>query len=389
MIRNAADYRFTLTPFSPILQEITGDIIPVTDGTASGLVPRMENIAYLTEMAREIGYWARPEPYTMAAPNWVKTYDRDDRRLERTILGEISRTARDEFAAGYQAIFSAGGFCGVIPTDWTCPLTFPIVRTGSGAFDAMVSTMGLARCSTGVIPVLPETDSLRRAFFDFGQMRRFLLSAYDPNLTTPKWADYAAAMRSSGDGYLRYHLTGPMVQSDGSSTVTEYGQTTTIPGYVPPMMSQEWNSSGSTTYTKTVSASLCALVNIYYYRPGLTTGTPYLSNSLNGWVVVNGEYRVRGGSNVIYTAVFPTTFSLGSTVSRTSPFYGLGQALYNTPIGTQIPQLFTQVNSWMSSNVPNWSRREWLSVNLRSIHVDSGVLTLPSEIASTGWPWRP
>ena len=389
MIRNAADYRFTLTPSSPILQEISGDIIPVTDGTASECVPRLENIAYLTEMAREIGYWSRPAPYTKAAPNWVQTYDCDDRRIERTILGEISSTAKDEFAARDNDLFSYGGYCGVIPTDWTCPMTFPIVRTGSGAFDAMVATMVLARCSTGVIPDVPETDSLRRAYYDFGQMRRFLLSSYDPNLTNPKWSDYVEAMRASGDGFLHYHLTGPMVQSDGSSTVTEYGQSSTIPGYVSPMMAQEWDSSESTTYTKTVSANLCALVNIYYYRSGLTTGTQYLANSLNGWVVVNGEYRVRGGSNVIYTAVFPTTFSLGSTVSRNSLFYGRGQAFYNTPIGTQIPQLFTQVNLWLSYNVPNWSQREWLSVNLRSIHVDSGVLTLPSEIASTGWSWRP
>lgn len=389
MIRNAADYRFTLIPSSPILQEISGDIIPVTDGTASERVPRLENIAYLTEMAREIGYWSRPAPYTKAAPNWVQTYDCDDRRIERTILGEISRTAKDEFAARDNNLLSYGGYCGVIPTDWTCPMTFPIVRTGSGAFDALVATMVLARCSTGVIPDVPETDSLRRAYYDFGQMRRFLLSSYDPKLTNPKWADYVEAMRASGDGFLYYHLTGPMVQSDGSSTVTEYGQSSTIPGYVSPMMAQEWNSSESTTYTKTVSANLCALVNIHYYRSGLMSGKAYLANSLNGWVVVNGEYRVRGGSNVIYTAVFPTTFSFGSTISRNSLFFGRGQAFYNTPIGTQIPQLFIQVNLWLSSNVPNWSQREWLSVNLQSIHVDSGVLTLPSEIASTGWSWRP
>ena len=389
MITTADGYRFTLTPFSPLMTEITGEIIPVTDGTASERVPRMENIAYLTEMAREIGYWARPAPYTKAAPNWVLTYDCDDRRIERTILGEISSTAKNDFAVHYNESLLYGGYCGVIPKDWTCPMTFPIVRTGSGAFDAMVATMVLARCSTGVIPDVPETDSLRRAYYDFGQMRRFLLSSYDPNLTNPQWADYVEAMRASGDGFLHYHLTGPMVQSDGSSTVTEYGQSSTIPGYVSPMMAQEWDSSESTTYTKTVSANLCVLVNIYYYRSGLTTGTPYLANSLNGWVVVNGEYRVRGGSNVIYTAVFPTTFSLESTVSRNSLFYGRGQAFYNTPIGTQIPQLFTQVNSWLSSNVPNWSQREWLSVNLQSIHVDSGVLTLPSEIASSGWSWRP
>ena len=389
MITTADGYRFTLTPFSPLMTEITGEIIPVTDGTASERVPRMENIAYLTEMAREIGYWARPEPYTKAAPNWVLPYDCDDRRLEKTILGEISSTAKNDFAVDYNKSLAYGDYCGVIPTDWTCPMTFPIVRTGSGAFDAMVATMVLARCSTGVIPDVPETDSLRRAYYDFGQMRRFLLSSYDPNLTNPKWADYVEAMRASGDGFLHYHLTGPMVQSDGSSTVTEYGQSSTIHGYVSPMMAQEWDSSESTTYTKTVSANLCELVNIYYYRSGLTTGTPYLANSLNGWVVVSGEYRVRGGSNVIYTAVFPTTFSFASTVGRTSPFYGRGQAFYNTPIGTQIPQLFTQVNSWLSSNVPNWSQREWLSVKLQSIYVDSGVLTLPSEIASSGWNWTP
>ena len=41
MITNAAGYRFTLTPFSPLMTDITGEIIPVTDGTAAGGVPRM------------------------------------------------------------------------------------------------------------------------------------------------------------------------------------------------------------------------------------------------------------------------------------------------------------------------------------------------------------
>ena len=35
MITTADGYRFTLTPFSPLMTEITGEIIPVTDGTAS------------------------------------------------------------------------------------------------------------------------------------------------------------------------------------------------------------------------------------------------------------------------------------------------------------------------------------------------------------------
>ena len=60
MITTAAEYRFTLTPFSPLMTDITGEIIPVTDGTASEGVPRMENIRYLTDMDGEIGYWARP-----------------------------------------------------------------------------------------------------------------------------------------------------------------------------------------------------------------------------------------------------------------------------------------------------------------------------------------
>ena len=175
MITTANGYRFTLTPFSPLMTEITGEIIPVTDGTASERVPRMENIAYLTEMAREIGYWSRPAPYTKARPNWVRSYDHSDHRLEKTMLGEISRTARDSFGASARSSLGLQSYSGVIPMGWTCPMTFPIVRTGSGAFDAMVATMGLARCSTGVIPVLPETDSLRRAFYDFGQMRRFIL----------------------------------------------------------------------------------------------------------------------------------------------------------------------------------------------------------------------
>ena len=47
MITTAAGYRFTLTPVSPLMTEITGEIIPVTDGTASEGVPRMENIDIL------------------------------------------------------------------------------------------------------------------------------------------------------------------------------------------------------------------------------------------------------------------------------------------------------------------------------------------------------
>ena len=390
MITNAAGYRFTLTPFSPLMTEITGEIIPVTDGTASEGVPRMENIAYLTEMAREIGYWARPAPYTKAAPNWVLTYDCDDRRLEKTMLGEISSTAKNDFAVDYNKSLGYGDYCGVIPTDWTCPMTFPIVRTGSGAFDAMVATMVLARCSTGVIPDVPETDSLRRAYYDFGQMRRFLLSSYDPNLTNPQWADYVEAMRASGDGFLHYHLTGPMVQSDGSSTVTEYGQSSTIPGYVSPMMAQGWDSSESTTYTKTVSANLCVLVNIYYYRSGLTTGTTWLPSTMQGWANFTGEARLSTGSIIPLSAVFPTTFNFTSTVGRTSPFYGLGQAFYSTGIGTQMPQLFNLLNSWCVSNIPQWSsKRSYLSMNLISLHADSGILNLPSEIASSGWNWTP
>ena len=181
MITTAAGYRFTLTPFSPLMTDITGEIIPVTDGTASEGVPRMENIAYLTEMAREIGYWARPAAYTASRPNWVLSYNHEDRRLEKTMLGEIARTARDEFAADV----STSGYCGVIPPNWDASETYPIVRTGAGAIDALVSSMGLARCSAGVIGDVPDTLTLRRAFYDFGQMRRFLLCVLNPYSSTP------------------------------------------------------------------------------------------------------------------------------------------------------------------------------------------------------------
>lgn len=390
MITTANGYRFTLTPFSPLMTEITGEIIPVTDGTASERVPRMENITYLTEMAREIGYWADPAPYTKARPNWVRSYNHEDRRLEKTMIEEIARTAKNNFGVSLRSSLGLNGYSGVIPTDWTCPLTFPIVRTGSGAIDALFATMGLARCSTGVIPVLPETDSLRRAFYDFGQMRRFILCPLSLFSFSDgaRWSDFVTLMKTD-DNCLYYHLTGPMVQGDGATTVTEYGQSSDIPGLVTPSMSQGWDSGGSVTYTRTAAAPICIVVNTYYYREGLTTGTPWLSDSLNGWAVVNGEYRVRGGSNIIYTAVFPITFSLASTVGRTSPFYGIGQAIYNTAVGNQMPQLFTLINSWCAANVENWSQREWLSVNLVALYGDSGLLTLSSEIASSGWNWTP
>ena len=383
MIQNANGYRFTTVPFTG---EIKGLIVPTADGTASENVIRLENVCYLTEMARETGYWAWPQPYTRAAPNWVGSYDVNKRIIYKSVLDEVADTARLQF--GVTSRISKSGSVGVIPMGWTCPLTFPIVRTGSGAFDAMVATMGLPRCSTGVIPVLPETDSLRRAFYDFGQMRRFILCPLSLFSAGARWSDFVTLMKTD-DNCLYYHLTGPMVQGDGATTVTEAGQSSDIPGLVTPSMSQEWDSGGSVTYTRTAAAPLCMVVNTYYYREGLTTGTPWLSGSLNGWAVVNGEYRVRGGSNVIYTAVFPITFSLASTVGRTSPFYGIGQAIYNTAVGNQMPQLFTQINSWCAANVENWSRREWLSINLAALYGDSGVLTLPTEIESTGWAWRP
>ena len=369
-----------------MMTEITGEIIPVTDGTASEGVPRMENIAYLTEMAREIGYWARPAAYAASRPNWVLSYNHEDRRLEKTMLGEIARTARDEFAAGV----STGGYCGVIPQNWAASETYPIVRTGAGAIDALVSSMGLARCSTGVIGDVPDTLTLRRAFYDFGQMRRFLMCFLNPYTSTPlRWADYVAAMKA-GDALVNYHMTGPMVVNDGDTSVTELDSTSTVAGYVPPTFAQEWDSSGSVTYTKSTSSSLCSVVNIYYYRTGLTTGTTWLPSTMQGWANFTGEARLSTGSTILLSAVFPTTFSLTSTVGRTSPFYGLGQAFYSTGIGTQMPQLFNLLNSWCVSNIPLWSsKRSYLSMSLKSLHADSGIITLPSEIASSGWNWTP
>ena len=388
MITTAAGYRFTITPFSPLMTDITGEIIPVTDGTASEGVPRMENIAYLTEMAREIGYWARPAAYAASRPNWVLSYNHEDRRLEKTMLGEIARTARDEFAAG--GLLFPQEYCGVIPPNWAASETYPIVREGAGAIDALVSSMGLARCSTGVIGDVPDTLTLRRAFYDFGQMRRFLLCFLNPYTSTPlRWADYVAAMKN-GDKLVNYHMTGPMVVNDGDTSVTELDSTSTVDGYVPPTFEQEWNSAGSVTYTKSTSSSLCSVVNIYYYRTGLTTGTTWLPSTMQGWANFTGEARLSTGSIILLSAVFPTTFSFTSTVGRTSPFYGLGQAFYSTGIGTQMPQLFNLLNSWCVSNIPLWSsKRSYLSISLKSLHADSGILTLPSEIASSGWNWTP
>ena len=388
MITTANGYRFTLTPFSPLMTEITGEIIPVTDGTASERVPRMENIVYLTEMAREIGYWADPATYTKEKPNWVLSYNHEDRRLEKTMLEEIARTAKNQFAAGMRVIPS--GYCGVIPPDWEASETYPIVRNGGGAFDDIVASMGLARCSTGVIGDVPETLTLRRAFYDFGQMRRFLMCFLDPYTSTPlRWADYVASMKD-GDALVNYHMTGPMVVNDGDTSVTELDSTSTVAGYVPPTFAQGWDSSGSVTYTKSTSSSLCSVVNIYYYRTGLTTGTPWLPSTMQGWANFTGEATLITGSSILLSAVFPTTFSLTSTVGRTSPFYGLGQAFYSTGIGTQMPQLFNLLNSWCVSNIPQWSsKRSYLSMRLKSLHADSGILTLPSEIESTGWAWRP
>ena len=388
MITTENGYRFTLTPFSPLMTEITGEIIPVTDGTASERVPRMENIVYLTEMAREIGYWARPAAYAASRPNWVLSYNHEDRRLEKTMLGEIATTAKDEFAA-CERVFP-GGYCGVISPNWESSETYPIVRTGAGAIDDLVASMGLARCSTGVIGNVPETLTLRRAFYDFGQMRRFLLCFLNPYTSTPlRWADYVAAMKD-GDALVNYHMTGPMVVNDGDTSVTELDSTSTVAGYVPPTFEQEWDSSGSVTYTKSTSSSLCSVVNIYYYRTGLTTGTTWLPSTMQGWANFTGEARLSTGSIIPFSAVFPTTFSFTSTVGRTSPFYGLGQAFYSTGIGTQMPQLFNLLNSWCVSNIPLWSsKRSYLSMSLASLHADSGILNLPSEIASSGWNWTP
>ena len=181
-----------------------------------------------------------------------------------------------------------------------------------------------------------------------------------------------------------------MVVNDGDTSVTELDSTSTVAGYVPPTFAQEWDSSGSVTYTKSTSSSLCSVVNIYYYRTGLTTGTTWLPSTMQGWANFTGEARLSTGSTILLSAVFPTTFSLTSTVGRTSPFYGLGQAFYSTGIGTQMPQLFNLLNSWCVSNIPLWSsKRSYLSMSLKSLHADSGIITLPSEIASSGWNWTP
>lgn len=389
MITTAAGYRFTLPPFSPSRTEITGGIIPVTDGTASVGVPRMENIAYLTEMAREIGYWADPAPYTAANPNYITNYNRDDRRLERYVLGEIARCAKNDFGVRGEAELK--GYSGVIPVEWALPsgMSYPIVKVGAGAIDSLIETMSLARCSTGVIPVITETDTLRRAFYDFGQMRRFLMRFLSPGGTNLRWADYARAM-ADGNAVQYHHMTGPMVQGDGGTTVTENGATTTVDGYVSPSFSQEWRG-GSVNYTKSISNSLCAVVDIYYYRPGLTTGTPYLANTLNGWASFTAEARTNDGVGTLLSVVVPTTFTLASVItSRASPFYGLGQAIYNTPIGGEMAQHFAALNSWCGNNIPNWStKRESLAIGSMRLQADSGVLSLPSEIASAGWGWTP
>ena len=55
-----------------------------------------------------------------------------------------------------------------------------------------------------------------------------------------------------------------------------------------------------------------------------------------------------------------------------------------------MPQFFSLINLWMSRKMPDWdSKREWLSATAVKFYGDSGKLTLPTEIESTGWAWRP
>ena len=384
MIRNANGYRFTTVPFTG---EIKGLIVPTADGTASEKVIRLENVCYLTEMARETGYWADPQPNKRAAPNWVGSYDVNKRIIYKSVLDEVADTARLQF--GVTSRISHSGSVGVIPMGWTNP-QLPIIRLDSGAWDELTSTMVLPRCSVGNLPYIPETLNLRRSYYDFSQMRRFLLEFMDLPSTSPHlWSDYVAAM-SAGDEFAYHHGTGPFVRDDGQTSVTEFGQTTSVAGYLPSSFSQGWDASGSVSYTKSVTASLAVVINAYYYRQSLTSGIPYLANSLNGWIVINGEARTKDGVGRLYTAVFPITLTFASVVSRTSPFYGVGQAIYNTDYGTQMPQFFSLINSWMSTNIPDWdSKREWLSATAVKVYGDSGKLTLPTEIESTGWAWRP
>ena len=374
MIETAADFLYVANARTGIRYDQT--ILPAVE--AAGKVPCVDayaDLPYLVEMARERAFWTGGGG---DVSNIVYNYDNAAGRLldERTWyrgLCDAAITAINDKAES--------GICSLIPAAWSdASLSYPLVsydyQWRPDCFHTWRRTMSVPRCAPSVVPRPAENDTLRRLFYDFSQMKRYMFDSAT-TITSVENLDYTAV----GDDVVKCAVAYPR---GGSPS----GQATQWP-YIA------WTKDAAVTYY------ICGIRG-YIKSPFLVnpSGSAYYG-SMNVYALWYGDFGWKQYEqsqteschvNLLYK-LQPATVTVDGVTMGTAVGYPVDFDGYATVSDYQTQQMIYQVRnaakSYAESQGYNESGYYYSgSVILGQLIFDTGVIDHHANLPSA-WTWTP
>ena len=414
MLSRGDQYYWTNVP--PNMPQINGNIIPLlkdNDGNllGAGKVPRFENIAYLTECARErlflsrLGYYGTTDQ--KLCPRWIQSFSPiAPQLLLKPVLWEISQAC-------------ATGIRTPIRSDWRHPVNnwgFSVdfysdsyePKIPDERFVDIYEDSDVARSSVECqfirdFPVVAESATFLNAYSDMDNIRRFWMFCTPPNVHETTSAFFSRMTTPHQDGsrlYENCHLLGP-IPADGDDDV-EY----VIPGrdpedypsyfggYIQPCLSRGKNiRTGVWEEEAHTDDSFAVLLNRHIWVNDATnlytsTNPPNAAHiqrafggNINGELYIHVELSRPAGYFTGYFWIHMPCLltSLSGTWSGFEGYYGKA---YSVPVGySELRDIWDNVYDFVTTKFPGYydSNGVSMKITVEGVSVDTGIIHFPSD----------
>lgn len=368
MITQASQYRYVVNP-QPVASGIRGDILPVLDGGKKASVNSYEDMCYLVEMCRERIHWTSGyndqgnPPVGMFSPKHLV----DDKRV-LDYLGWVR--VHDRSFGDYDS--------SLVTPDWNGGgLAYPVFGTSwRDLYETWFGTMAMPpRSSVFPAPFSEDADTLRRLYYDYGSMKRYVfMSSQD------------VVKEEDVDTFERVPKHLLMVQNGKSiNGGVEYGSAT-YPAY-----QTAWDGGAIVdTYTQLQANPMRLYVRSPFLKNPITNTAYYSSPHIYAAWDVGGDWYDSAG--IGHGFGFDFIADMGTASMALSSAHSLYEGYCEVPVGSLpvVRLMYNTALSWAMSNVAGFSgaSKRSLSVYLYYMFLDTGEIDHVSNLPSA-WTWTP